>query len=775
MAQVRVAISFLHETDEPRARQELVPDSVVSAGGYIVGDIEEEKLADLQNEGLAVQKLPAEQPEDWEDLTRASGVNLISRSAAGEQRLAVSGGGADEAHGDAYGAGAADFGASPELAPDEPATWAIQVNGPLLDSWRKELAARGLDIVERVTRSGYLARGTAKAANEATAQSFVQRLDRAALAVPEPAPAPAGFGGAGFGGAEAVAFAPTVGEYDIVLDGTVSAEDFVAALRARGVEIEAYGTRRVRARCPGNDPLLLDQTAQKGVLAVSPYIEPQLFNDRVATLLGIAPPVPGVQGLDGTNQIVAITDTGIDDTHPDFAGKLMQVTAHGRVDDSSDPAGHGTHVAGSIVGTGAASDGAIRGIAPGAKLIFQSVLDAAGGLGGLRNGLHDLLQAAYDAGARVHNHSWGAVSGSEYQANSVELDAFAWEHPETLLVVAAGNEGTASHHENVDAGFVDLFSVCAPGTAKNVLTVGAACSDRTDGSMANRSWNAFDAARFPNGDVGQGLVSGDPQRLAGFSSRGPCRDHRVKPDVVAPGTDILSTRSALAPDASFWGNCQSNAKYAYMGGTSMAAPIAAGMAALVRQWYVQERHVNPSGALLKATLINGTRWLTGRDAQSSNGNSPNVDQGFGELHLPTTIPLGADPPFGLQFVDTIATPALKLSSISESPVKIKVNVGAGVPLRACLCYFDAPRRATQNDLQLLVGTPDNKAIFGNANRRTEYNGTDADNNVEMIYIEKPTPGEHIFTVTAMVIMEAPQGFALVITGDLQSQLAITRF
>ncbi len=112
---------------------------------------------------------------------------------------------------------------------------------------------------------------------------------------------------------------------------------------------------------------------------------------------------------DGTGETVAVADTGIDDTHPDFAGRIATKIARGRLNDASDPNGHGTHVAGSVLGDGSASNGQYQGIAPKAKLIFQSLLDSKGGLGGgLPLDLNDLFDEAYVGGARIHNNSWGA-------------------------------------------------------------------------------------------------------------------------------------------------------------------------------------------------------------------------------------------------------------------------------------------------------------------------------------------------------------------------------
>jgi serine protease AprX len=284
--------------------------------------------------------------------------------------------------------------------------------------------------------------------------------------------------------------------------------------------------------------------------------------------------------------------------------------------------------------------------------------------------------------------------------------------------------------------------------------------------MAGMTWNSWAGVKFPPGAVGNGPISGNPEAMAAFSSRGPCRDRRVKPDVVAPGTDILSTRSSKAPSTAFWGEYGTDRSYAYMGGTSMAAPIATGLALLVRQWYVEQGH-QPSAALLKATLINGCRWLGGSDSVSSNAAPPNYDQGFGELHLPSTLPNDAsDPPLVLHFVDTLRTSALQFTKQTDRPIQAKVQVGDRLPLRVCLCFTDAPGRAIQNDLTLIVEKPDRSKTFGNADRPKQFAGSDVDNTVEIVRIARPIPGDYLIHIVAGNIIHPPQGFALVVSGDL---------
>src|SRR5262249_39660609 len=147
----------------------------------------------------------------------------------------------------------------------------------------------------------------------------------------------------------------------------------------------------------------LDELAmQPEVDTVAEHKEPKLYNDYSRRLLAIdaatgANPSSFIT-QDGTDQIIAVADTGIDDAHPDFQGRIVGKVARGRPGDTSDPIGHGTHVAGSVLGDGAASLGQIKGVAPKARLFFQSLLDSNGRLGGLPLDLNDLFDEAYKVG-----------------------------------------------------------------------------------------------------------------------------------------------------------------------------------------------------------------------------------------------------------------------------------------------------------------------------------------------------------------------------------------
>ncbi|WBB67845.1 S8 family serine peptidase [Micromonospora sp. WMMD812] len=231
----------------------------------------------------------------------------------------------------------------------------------------------------------------------------------------------------------------------------------------------------------------------------------------------IGAPAAWQAGFDGTGVTVGVLDTGIDASHPDFAGHLVAIRDFTGGNDPGDTVGHGTHVASTIVGSGAASGGRYRGVAPGAKLVVGKVCAT--------NECQDSdiiagMQWAASQ-ARVVNVSLGGTDAPGLDPLETAVQDLSHRYG-TLFVVAAGNEGKPK-------------SVMSPATADDALAVAA--------------------------------VDADDQR-AYFSARGPrLGDNHIKPEISAPGVDIV----AAAPGGG----------YVPMSGTSMATPHVAGSAAIL--------------------------------------------------------------------------------------------------------------------------------------------------------------------------------------------------
>jgi len=239
-------------------------------------------------------------------------------------------------------------------------------------------------------------------------------------------------------------------------------------------------------------------------------------------------------------------------------------------------------------------------MAPGAKLVVQDagfLTDDCGDLPGIGCPVVDLkpfFQQAYTQGARIHTNASGdnenAFVQNNYSAACQDVDEFMFSHPDFLILFAAGNSGPRA------------ASVGSPSVAKNGISVGAT----RRGVQANT--------------------------MAGFSSCGPAADGRFKPDLTMPGQGIISARN----DRNVGTN---NCNTITMSGTSMASPAAAGMAALVRQYYTDGFYPTgapiagngfaPSAALVKGTLLNSTHQMTGTGA----GPVPDACQGWGRVLL----------------------------------------------------------------------------------------------------------------------------------------------
>lgn len=315
---------------------------------------------------------------------------------------------------------------------------------------------------------------------------------------------------------------------------------------------------------------------------------------RRAAAMDVSGPVTGAGdwtsvGVDGSGQKVAVVDTGIDGTHPALedadgdsvvvgaAVYLEEAAAESDFDDddtdTDDLHGHGTHIAGTI----ASQDGTYGGVAPGARLLNAKCFyrTSSGGGAGLDPDIVEATDWALDAGATVLSLSFGGDDDSDGSSALTRFYDAVAHVTGVPVAVAAGNGGPSTG------------SVGPPGDGFNAVTVGA-----------------FD-------DKGSTSTSDDT--LAGFSSRGPTDDGRLKPDVIAPGVTIRSTNHA-------WEG--SGADFVSKSGTSMATPhVAAGIALLLDH----ESDWQPEA--VKALLLNSVRTA------SPVGTTPGTAWGFGAIDL----------------------------------------------------------------------------------------------------------------------------------------------
>jgi hypothetical protein len=413
--------------------------------------------------------------------------------------------------------------------------------------------------------------------------------------------------------------------------------------------------------------------------------------------------------------------------------------------------GHGTHTSGSVAGdtspyadcvgfTTPARNGG-DGQAPGAKLVIQEMGDALQYLNDRGGTLWNLTDVAYQNGARIHSDSWGGacydafgtcIPGctAPYDSYARDADLAMWSHPDLLVVVAAGNGG-----EFCPAP----VSIGTPAIAKSPLVVGAV-GHGSSASVASSS-----------------------------SSPGPLEDGRLAPVVAAQGESTVSAAS----DATIGSN---NCATCSLDGTSMSAPTAAGLAALVREYFTAGFYAtgarnpaqgfSPSGALMKAILVDSAQPLV------APGAAPNFVSGYGRIQLDATLTFTGSP-FALRVDDH------REGLTTGSVVEHAYDVAAGTPFRATLVWSDFPAAlgaatARVNELKLEVVDPAGQTWFQTIDAGTGLpkatvtasDPHDARNVVERLVFASPGPGRWIVRVRGLDVPWGPQPFALVVRGAL---------
>ncbi len=464
------------------------------------------------------------------------------------------------------------------------------------------------------------------------------------------------------------------------------------------------------------------------------------------------------RGFTGKGQAVSISDTGCD------VGKLGAL--HGDLENVTngyaigfgamsweDPMGHGTHVIGSVGGTGRMSGGQIRGGAHEAKLMMNGLWSPIMNNLAFPQDFSKIIGGSLRDGALINTNSWGNPNAlGVYDSLANKIDAYTFDHPELLVLFAAGNSG-----QDIDAdGHIDPGSVSSPATAKNVLTVGASENTISAGGIQKSLGELRDGAKkWGVEPLKSDKLSDNAMGVAAFSSRGPTSDGRIKPEIVAPGTNIVSTRSHHPTAQTLWGEYDS--EYLWAGGTSMATPLTAGAAAVARQFLVEKRGMaRPSGALVKATLIHTAFDLYpgqyGEGAgQELKVRRPNSDEGYGRVDM--------DKATGLSDETQLVDDAVGVETGEQRSISVQVAQGGSI--RATLTYTDAPaaasaQKALVNDLDLMVVTPSGET-------RTL---ADHVNNTEMLELTDLVAGTYQVVVKGVSVPQGKQGhqpYALVVS------------
>lgn len=433
------------------------------------------------------------------------------------------------------------------------------------------------------------------------------------------------------------------------------------------------------------------------------------------------------QGLHGEGQIIGHIDGKIDLNHCSFddIGGAPPGPAHRKIVGyrSSSGAGppfdsHGTHTAGTAAGDQSPVTGLLgfNGMGYKAKLSFGDLDDIT-----LTN-LAPAFVAARADGARIHTNSWGDDGTTAYTTWVRDIDLFSQQNEDHLVVFAVTN----------------LANLKTPENAKNVLAVGA-------------------SRQAPN------------QAQHATGGKGPTIDGRRKPEVYAPGQGIQSARSGTA--CNFIGST----------GTSMATPAIAGAAALVRQYFTEGWYPTgspnpgdarvPSGSLLKAMLINGAVDMTG--VTPGGATYPNDVEGWGRLLLENALFFDGQAR-GLIVRDVRNASGLGTGGQATIPFTVQSN---GQALRVTLVWADRPAAvnaafAPINNLNLEVAGPGGtyRGNVFNATTGESVTGGTADpiNNLEVVHVKVPAPGNYAVFVKGASVPMGPQGYAVAITGNVSS-------
>lgn len=492
------------------------------------------------------------------------------------------------------------------------------------------------------------------------------------------------------------------------------------------------------------------------------------------------------KGIRGDGQILGHFDDGFDKNHCFFNGNVngqnKQVWVwYYQGNNNNPPVGtncnsnpgagcHGTHTAGTAAGgtDNLASNLAYRGMAPKARIVSQASCCETGA-----PALSTVLNDAYQRGARVHTNSWGYICGGflgttcapyNYNTDAQTIDQFVWNNNDMVIVFAAGNHGD----DNCSAGCSRAAS--NPASAKNDITV-AAMARAVDAKMG---WSAY--GNYPSG--------------------------RFSIDIMAKGDTTYSAWGGTA--------CDVTTAWWWMG-TSMATPVVAGSALLLRQYFNEGWYgdgtknsapsINPSAALIKAAILASARPTAhdgdvsfGNEPNASNNPAPNGNEGAGRLILDNVMYFSPEDNWltsadssdirksRIWFVDNT-------TGISTGQTHTySINLCKNMLTRIVLAWSDYPANTgcntssagcLVNDLDLRVekgsdfwlGNVRPTAVTTNDidTTRMNINQPDRANNWEIVRIIPPKDTIYTIKVIGYNVPQGPQKYALLVSGGIGCQ------
>ncbi len=420
-------------------------------------------------------------------------------------------------------------------------------------------------------------------------------------------------------------------------------------------------------------------------------------------------------GIHGEGQVVGHIDGKIAVNHCSFYDTNPIGPTHRKLLAYNEPQGydlHGTHTAGTAAGDGGSWDNT-RGVAYLAKIVHNSIPSLT------ETQMFNRLDLHRQQGATVHTNSWGNDGTTAYDGVCRAIDNFSWQYDDNLVCFAVTNLSTLKNPEN----------------AKDLLAVGASQDTPNQGNHCS-------------------------------GGTGPTSDGRRKPEIYAPGCGTISSTGSSG--------CSTTA----LTGTSMACPAVVGAGLLVRQYFTDGFYPSgaanptdsftPSGALVKAMLLNGAVDMTGISGYPSNL------EGWGRVLADNAAYFAGDTRVAAVY-DVHNNTAEALSTGEVTGYEVTVN-GSTEQLRATLVWHDAPAavnasNAAVNNLDLVVTSPSGTTYLGNvfsAGASIPGGTADLKNNVEQVHVNAPAIGTWTVTVNGTAVNVGVQGYALVATGQLSN-------
>lgn len=610
---------------------------------------------------------------------------------------------------------------------DPESRYVIQLNGPLTPERQAALEAAGVKLGNYLPAYAYFADVRQTTPQRIAALNFVTWIGAYQndwKVAPDLEPTVAKVGEAPkfsrqFNTAERIAMVEQgVTPVDITIFEIDTLHEVLGHLRQIGATV--HGTHEIAGNPVVTATIGIDDIVGLAELASVQYVEhsPEitLRNDAVRWVVqsNQVNSYPLYErGLRGEGQIVGVLDSRLDrnhcmfhDTVPIGPGHRKIVAYHASFGASS----HGTHVSGTVAGEDPAGGPNRVGVAYKGKISYNTYPSFT------ESAILQRLNLSQSDGARTHTNSWGDDGTTQYNGLCRGIDVFQWNNESSQTYWAATNTSSLRNPEN----------------AKNLLAVGA-------------------TSKSPN------------HHNHCYGGAGPTNDGRRKPEIFAPGCGTVSASP---------GSCSTTSS----GGTSMATPAVAGVGMLVRQYYMNGYYptgeagtgeeLTPSGALIKATLLNSAVDMTGVSGYPSN------QEGWGRLLADNALYFSGDTR-RLHVVDVWNADGLSTGQTHEEV--IHVNSG-GEDLRVTVVWTDYPASAgtsfaAVNDLDLIVTGP-NGTFRGNVfsgGYSVTGGSKDNRNNVEQVHIKNPGAGLWTIQVVGAAVNQQKQGFALVVTGDIDVQ------